>query len=202
MRERQKNENFQEFIQHIGKKKLRAMLTDFMKVPSYDDNSSFYTDWGNPREFTMGDMSAGECAGEIVSLVQFDMATAENMIFEAQLKLDDCEYALADDLAYRAMLQGAKALIKTEFLDISEDPDILVKEFRKRFYETKLFQDKYAGGKFAQYLFRRHAFPPTQYNLDHTRQLVEEAQLFIEASYACQDRITEKQAMLSSLNSS
>ena len=198
VRERQDHQNFQDFVRQIGKKELRSMLEDLMKLPSYEDNTSLFSDWGNPREFTIGDMGTGECAGEVVSLIQFDLAAAERLVFEAQLKLDDGDYSLADDLAYRAMLQGARALVKTEFLDIPNEPDTVVGEFRKRFYDTHFFHDKYAGGKFAQYLFHRHESPSTEQTHDRARQIVEEAQLFIEASHACQDRIAERRAAAAS----
>ena len=194
LKERKRGDSFQDFVRHIGKKELRDSIEDLMTVPPYEQDSSFYSDWGDPREFTMGDMAAGECAGEVVSLVEFDMAAAERLVFEAQLQWDDEDYSKADELAYNAMLQGAKALIKTEFLDVSDDPDTLVKEFRERFFDTKLFRDKYAGGKFAQYLFRRHQSPPSKANSDGARQLVEEAQLFIEAAHACWDRVADRQA--------
>ena len=194
LKERKNGESFQDFVRHIGKKELRDSIEDLMTVPPYEQDPSYYTDWGDPREFTIGDMAAGECAGEVVSLVQFDMAAAERLVFEAQLQLDDEDYSKADELAYNAMLQGAKALIKTEFLDVSDDPDTLVKEFRERFYATKLFRDKYAGGKFAQYLFRRHQSPPSKANSDNARQLVEEAQLFIEAAHACWERVADRRA--------
>ena len=194
LKDRKSGDSFQDFVRHIGKKALRDSIEDLMTVPPYEQDPSFYSDWGDPREFTMGDMAAGECAGEVVSLVQFDMAAAERLVFEAQLQLDDEDHSKADELAYNAMLQGAKALIKTEFLDVSDDPDTLVKEFRERFYDTKLFRDKYAGGKFAQYLFRRHQSPPSKINSDDARQLVEEAQLFIEAAHACWERVAARQA--------
>ncbi len=199
LKERKSGDSFQDFVRDIGKKELRDSIEDLMTVPPYEQDPSFYSDWGDPREFTMGDMAAGECAGEVVSLVEFDMAAAERLVFEAQLQWDDEDYSKADELAYNAMLQGAKALIKTEFLDVSDDPDTLVKEFRERFFDTKLFRDKYAGGKFAQYLFRRHQSPPSKANSDGARQLVEEAQLFIEAAHACWERVADRQASDSSL---
>ncbi len=185
-------ETFQDFVQRLGKKEFREMLEDLMKVPGYEEDPSLYTDWGDPRQFTIGDMGTGECAGEVISLVQFDMAASERIVFEAQLKLDDGDYSKADELAYQAMLQAAKALIKIDVLDISDDPDTLVNEFCRRYYETKLFHDKYAGGKFAQYLFRRHKSPLLEPTREAARQLVEEAQLFIEAAHSCQDRIAER----------
>ena len=197
--ERQGAENFQDFVRRVGKKELRGMAEDFMKVPPYEEDPSYYSDWGDPREFSIGDMAAGECAGEVVSLIEFDLAAAERMVFEAQLQLDEANFTQADELSYRAMLQGAKGLIKTEYLDVPDNPETLVQEFKKRFYETGLFHDKYAGGKFAHYLFRRHESGDGEHSPDQARRMVEEAQLFIEATHACRDRIAEIRAAQASL---
>ena len=167
-------------------------MEPFMEVPSYESDPSYYSDWGDPREFTIGDLGMGECAGEVVSTVDFDLADAERLVFESQLKLDDNEYAEADSLAYRAMLQAAIALVRTEFQDVSDHPNTIVNEFRTRFYDTNLLGDRYAGNKFAQYLFRRHDSPQTEHTRDSAHRIVEEAQLFIEAVYACHDSITER----------
>jgi sulfite reductase (ferredoxin) len=192
VRERKGTEIFQEFIKRIGKQECRAMIEPFMEVPAYERDRSFYSDWGNPREFTIGDMGMGECAGEVISVTQFDLADAERLVFEAQLQLEDETYAQADALAYRAMLQAAMSLVKTQFLDVRDYPDSIVAEFRKRFYDTGILGDRYAGNKFAEYLFRRHDAPPESHTRDHAHRIVEEAQLFIEAAYACHDSLTER----------
>ena len=134
-------------------------------------------------------MGVGECAGEVVSLIEFDLAAAEELVFEAQVHLDEKEYGAADEKAYAAMLQAAKGLVKTQFLDIPDDPGEIVREFRTRFYDTELFFDKYAGGKFAQYLFRRQEEGPSAGDRGATRQSIEEANLFVEAARSCQMRL-------------
>ena len=134
-------------------------------------------------------MGVGECAGEVVSLTDFDLAAAEAEIFEAQIKLEENVPTAANQLAYNAMLLAAKGLVKSEFIDISDDPDSIVEEFRARFFDTEVFFDKYARGKFAMYLFRRHATGPRD-TTEAAHQLIEEAQLFIEASHACNARLT------------
>jgi len=57
-------------------------------APSFEENPDLYRDWGNPREFTMLDRGIGECAGEVISASQFDLADAEREVFEAQLELE------------------------------------------------------------------------------------------------------------------
>ena len=66
-------------------------------------------------------------------------------------------------------------------------------EFRKRFYDTELFFDRFAKDKFANYLFRAHGLEleakQETYTVDLARERIEEAQLFIEAAYSCQGKM-------------
>ncbi len=196
VRERESGESFQSFIKRIGKRELARMLEDLTQVPMFEADPSFYSDWGDPRVYTIGDMGTGECAGEVISVAQFEMAAAERLVFEGQLSLDDGDFARADAHAYDAMLQAALSLVKAEFMDVPAEPDTIVREFRTRFYDTNLLGDRYAGSKFAQYLFRRHETPPQDLTHDHAHRIVEEAQLFIEAAHAGHDIITERRSKL------
>ena len=76
---------------------------------------TLYTDWGDSREFTIGDMGVGECAGEIVSHAEFGLAAAERQVFEAQVFLDENPYQKAGETAYASMLQAAKTLVEEQF---------------------------------------------------------------------------------------
>jgi len=187
--ERLPEERFQAFIKRIGKAKIRSLLEDLTHVPAYTTDRTYYADWGDPREYTIGDMGVGECAGEVVSLTQFGLAASERQVFEAQLYLDDGAYARAGQMAYNAMLQAAKALIQTANIDITDEPDQIVAEFRQRFYDTELFHDPFAGPKFAQYLFHTHEEGLSDASPAVVHRRIEEAQLFIEAAYACYNRL-------------
>lgn len=191
--ERVGTESFQDFIKRVGKKTARAKLEPMMAVPSHDVDTSFYVDWSDAREFTIGDMGVGECAGEIVSQIEFDLSNAEREVFEAQLALDDDNVEQADQRAFNAMLIAARGLVKKQWQDVPEESAVVVSEFRTRFYDTELFFDKFAKGKFAQYLFARHeedGDAGRRMDMDVARTLIEEAQLFIEAAHACDARMT------------
>jgi sulfite reductase (ferredoxin) len=182
-------ECFQEFIKRLGKKELRDMIEPLMRVPDYTERPDYFTDWGDPREFTIGDMGIGECAGEVVSVFSMEISKAESENFDAQVELDEGDFAAAERMAYRAMLMAAQALVRTRFQDLSDNPDQIVAEFKKRFFDTEIFFDKYMKGQFAQYLLLRHQGPPARLDRDAAHQRVEEAQLFIDAAHACEARI-------------
>ncbi|MEJ2009128.1 MAG: nitrite/sulfite reductase, partial [Acidobacteriota bacterium] len=186
--DRQNGESFNAFVKRIGKAEIKKLLEDLTQPPTDQRDRSFFRDWGDPREYTLGDMGVGECAGEVVSTLDFDLAAAERQLFEAQVAWEGGEAERAGKTAYQSMLGAAKALVKNEFPIVSDDPDQIVAEFRKRFYDTQKFFDTYAGGKFAQYLFAAHEKAGVPYTPDSSRYLIDEAGLFIEASHNYSNR--------------
>ncbi len=185
---RQNGESFQEFVKRIGKAEVKKMLEDLTRPPADQKDRSFFRDWGDPREYTLGDMGVGECAGEVVSTTDFDLAAAERQLFEAQLAWENGEVEQAGKTAYHSMLRAAKALISTESPGAPNDADKIIQQFRTRFYDTQKFFDPYAGGKFAQYLFAAHQNAGVPHTADSARYLIEEARLFIDASHNYSNR--------------
>ena len=154
--ERQPGEVFQAFIRRIGKAECRKMIDDLGVLPPHDQDPSLYTDWHDPREYTLGDLGVGECAGEIVTPLEFQLTACEREAFEAQLALENGNIESATKLAYQAMLNGAKALLAWRRVFFLPAPDSIVDAFRREFFDTELFFDPFAGGRFAQFLFRAH----------------------------------------------
>lgn len=187
-RDRQPGETFTAFVNRIGKKTIRAMVEETQAIPSHEQDPSFYSDWADPREYTIDDMGEGECAGEIVPFVQFGLSAAEREIFEAQILLDEGAAQAAALRAYSAMLQAAKALARERNPNIGTDAGEIVAEFRKHLYDTQLFFDPYAGGKFAHYFFRIHDEGAKADSKDAAHQVIEEAQLFVDAAHQCYTR--------------
>jgi len=163
-------------------------------VPAYELDASLFSDWGDPREFTMGDLGIGECAGEVISRTDLELSIAESLSFESQLALEDGDLARADEKSYQALIAGARAMVALELPILPREDDDVVREFQERFYDTKVFFDRFAQGKFARPLFARHESGPVA-GADAARELVEEAQLFIDAAHACQIRVAEARSL-------
>lgn len=182
-------ESFLDWTGRTGRKGLAAIIEDLKQIPDYEQDQALFSDWGNPREFSIGDIGIGECAGEVISSTDLELSFAESIAFEAQVALEDGDVARADERAYRSMVTAARALVRTELPDVPEEDDVIVREFDARFVETGRFQDRFAHGKFARPLLDRHAGGGTSQTEEHARTFVEEAQLFIDAAHQCQIRM-------------
>jgi sulfite reductase (ferredoxin) len=195
--ERQPGEPFRRFIERIGKAECKKMIDEMSTVPRHEDDASFYTDWADAREYTTGDLGVGECAGEVVAPIDFQLTACEREAFEAQLHLEAGRVDEAAKLAYESMLHAAVALLKLQLVVVPEDPDLIVAEFQKHFYDTQLFFDTFTGGKFAQYFFQAHERRGQTYNAESAHYLIEEAQLFIEMAHTCYARMLAQPAAVS-----
>ncbi|MBC7925401.1 MAG: nitrite/sulfite reductase [Bryobacteraceae bacterium] len=183
--ERSGDETFQSFIKRIGKAECKKMLDDLTVVPPHEVDGSFYQDWGDAREYSVGDLGQGECAGEIVTPTEFALTGCEREVFEAQLKLESGAVGEGAALAYDSMMHGALALVRYRVPGFPEQRDAIESKFRELFYDTQIFFDPFAGGKFAQYYFSAHEKVSATYDSEFAHQLVEEAQLFLEACHSC-----------------
>jgi sulfite reductase (ferredoxin) len=183
--ERRRGETFQAYIARIGKAECRRTIEDLMEIPLHDADSSFYSDWGDPREFTIGDLGNGECAGAVVPQVEFQLAACEREAFEAQLKLEHGEIETAARLAYESMLHGAAALLRHKDVRVNGSADGIVQTFRTELVDTRLFWDRFRGGALSNYFFKAHENAGSVHTEEAAHQLIEEGQLFIEACHAC-----------------
>ena len=191
LKERQQDERFPKFVKRIGKAKIRAVLDDLTQnAPQHEDQPTFYSDWSDPRMYSIGDIGKGECAGEVVTQFEFQMTAAERMVFEAQVLLDDGNAQEAGTTAYKAMIKSAKALVQLQYDDVTEeDPDEVVDEFKERYCDNELFYDQYAGPKFANFLFAAHEAAGKSFDEESAHVQIEEAQLFIEAVHSCYNKV-------------
>jgi sulfite reductase (ferredoxin) len=190
LRTREKGERFFEYVKRVGKGPIRQLLDGLAEeLPTHDADPGFYSDWADPRQYSTGDIGRGECAGEVVSAFEFAMAAADRMVFGAQLYLDAGNAQQGGKEAYLAMLKAAKALVQLQYDDVTDDAEEVISEFRDRYYDTELFFDPYAGGKFAHFLFAAHENNGASFTPESAHHTIQEAQLFIEAVHSCYNRM-------------
>ncbi|NOY92174.1 MAG: nitrite/sulfite reductase [Deltaproteobacteria bacterium] len=199
--ERQDDESLEAFVARVGKASIRKLLAPISRPPAYDVDPSYYRDFGDPREYSLGDIGIGECAGELVPAVEFALSTAEQKLWSAHDELETGASEKAAEGAYRAMLLAAAGLVRHLGGQLRDDPDEVVAAFREQVFEPGHFHDPFAKGKFGRYLFALHEQRAQLRSDGETAQRVlDEARLFLEAAYACTERLLEASQPASEIN--
>ena len=179
-----------------ARRRCKQMFDEFTTVPAHGEDASYYSDWGDPREFTTGDMGTGECAGEVVSLIEFDLADAEREVFEAQFLLEEGDIRSRPIARLpRRCCMAAKALVKTQLTDVGDDPTQ-----HRRGVPPPLRRSRTVRQGVRQRQVRALPVPPPRgegrraATAESAHQLIEEASLFVEAGHACQLRLAQLKA--------
>jgi sulfite reductase (ferredoxin) len=184
VKDRNKDEKFQHFMQRIGKVAVKELLADLMVIPSHDAEPGLFTDWGDVREYTIADIGKGECAGEVVTPSEFSLTASEGKVFEAQVKLDEKDLSAATGLAYESMIFAAEGVVRTRDREWVGKPEDTVAQFRKQFFDTGEFVKHVNNTQFAAYLFKAAENRLENPKPDEAHRRVEEAQLFLEAAHS------------------
>jgi sulfite reductase (ferredoxin) len=181
--EKQDGETFAQFTHRVGKSRLKEALSEFDHLPEYEENPDYYRDNRQPWDYFMA-TGVGECAGEVVSHVEFLLEDADRLAFAASLHLEAGKLEDAAAMAFQAMKSAADGLLSTRGLLLSDNYDT-VAEFRKHFGETGDFI-----AMCAEYFFRASEEGFRNLSEEQTHQRVEEATLFIEEAHGVYSRMS------------
>ena len=123
---RKDGESLPAFIDRTGKIALKGELIPYTILPAYQDDPKFYFDWEGDEKFSVEDLGPGECAGGALEMIDNRILEAEQELYQARILAEKHQYAIAINLAYRAVVSGAKAILVTEGIDPNTDADTLM----------------------------------------------------------------------------
>ena len=184
--ERHEDESFTDYIARLGKVEIKAILREYDKIPSFEEDPSYYIDTGDTKEFQLK-TGVGECAGALVELVSFILEEADRLIYEAGIDLERDQYVNSAEHAYEAMIKAADALLTTEGQQ-HIDNETTVREFRSRFFEPGIV---FPG--FGAHIFKATEEDASTFDRELTHRRVEEATLFVEEAHNVYGRMRIRQ---------
>ena len=172
-REKKEGELLADVVARLGKARVKEELREFSLLPTYEEAPQFYQDIRQPWIYEKS-VGVGECAGAVVDQAEFMLEDADRLNFEATLALDEGRHEEAARKTFEASKKAADGILSTRGLLLSDNYDT-VAEFRKHFYETKVF-----WAPFAENFFRAADKGIDGLTPEQARRRVEETTLFIE----------------------
>ena len=116
--ERLAAEEFNSFVTRVGEKRLRELLEPLRSVPSFEEDRSFYQDYGHENErFAVRQGIKGECAGSTVAESVPSIDHAGEWLAQAAAFIYHKEYEQAMLTAYEAAAAAARVLLYQRLVD-------------------------------------------------------------------------------------
>ncbi|MBI1976632.1 MAG: nitrite/sulfite reductase [Candidatus Omnitrophica bacterium] len=121
--ERKGGETFTDFVQRIGKERVKQELSEFTAIAGFDSNPDDYNDWGQKEQFVLH-QGVGECAGvEMQATSKF--SEAENLLLQSEnlFRFDQFTDTIARSI--QAIVSMVNVLVRDEGLDPKSEQESL-----------------------------------------------------------------------------
>lgn len=110
-----------------AKADIKDIVLKYSEAPAFEEDKSYYFDWGSDKQFSLAERKAGECSAGFFDLLEMDL----NSIKKSQT---------AKDLVFFS----SRALLITRGVD-AKNEDEAYEAFLKHFIETGLIDPRFKG---------------------------------------------------------
>jgi sulfite reductase (ferredoxin) len=116
--ERQPGEDFGSCAERLGEDRIKGVLEPLRAVPSFEDDPSYYQDWGHANEkFAVRQGVKGECAGTTVAEKIPSVADAQEALAQAEAYFSHEEFEAALAAGYEAAAAAARVPLYRRLVD-------------------------------------------------------------------------------------
>jgi sulfite reductase (ferredoxin) len=120
------NHNTYDYVCTAGKELMKQLLEKYASIPPYEEDNSYYTDYGKTDDFSLQGLTQGECGSGVIDMIESDLHSAQDHLVQAREK----GFALTD--VRRALLFSCRALLVVMGVDPKDDRqtiDVFIEKF-------------------------------------------------------------------------
>ena len=108
---------------------LNNLIKKYSYVPPYEEDRSYYIDFGKQEDFSLSGLSQGECGAGVIDMIESDLETAKQSLVKAEENNFDLEQ-IKDALVY-----SARALLVVRGVDPKNEKEA-ISAFVEKFVNT------------------------------------------------------------------
>lgn len=129
--------SYQAYLDAEGYEKIKTVAAPLTEVPSYEEDSSWYRDWGSDTDFSLEGRGTGECAAGLFDLIELDLLKVR-----AARKMITDNKGSRGDFLNEILFYSARALLITQTGEVAQDDQVGML-FKKLFVEKGLVAAEY-----------------------------------------------------------
>jgi len=137
----QNSSNIQSSILQIaGSTLLNNLIKKYSYVPPYEEDRSFYIDFGKEEEFSLYGLSQGECGAGVLDMINSDLDSAKQALVKAKENNFDI------DEIKNAIVYSARAFLVVKGVDPKDEIEC-IEEFLEKFIISGIVDHKFINVK-------------------------------------------------------
>jgi len=131
---------FREYIARADKKDLVQLLENYKEVPSFEEDKSYYYDWGAESVFSLAERRAGECSAGIFDLIEVDLGKINAT--RQRLSAAGVEKEQKERLLHELVFYSSRMLLITRGVEPKNEEEAYA-AFTEHFIATGLVESSY-----------------------------------------------------------
>lgn len=135
--EKEEYDNYYDYLEKEGNDLISSLCEQMKEVPSFEEDQSYYTDFGAKHPLRLDDMGTAECSAGM-----FDMINVDKKEIETIKKEIESNQATNAEKLYKMLFHSARMLLVTRGLDAKNDEEVFAL-FSKHFITTELISPRY-----------------------------------------------------------
>lgn len=123
------NEDVYQYVSKEGKDFMKELIKRYSFVPPYEEDKSYYIDFGRSEEFSLDGLSPGECGAGVIDMIESDLESARHSLANAK------EKDFYSDEIKNALIHSARALLVVKGVDPRNEQETIF-AFIDKFVKT------------------------------------------------------------------
>ena len=139
LKKKVKYASFADYIDDCGEADISAICDKYRDIPDFDDDRSYYFDWGAKEVFSVVGMGMGECSAGLFDLIDVDRDLIKKQREEIKSLLDSSKI---NEALYKITLSASRMLLITRGIEAQSDLEVF-NAFGKHFIEAGLVDGRF-----------------------------------------------------------
>jgi sulfite reductase (ferredoxin) len=132
--------SFASYLESDGKGFIESILKNRGEIPSFEEDTSYYRDWGDTEIFSLAGKGTGECSAGLFDLIEIDLSKLRQI--RESLLNGTVDEEKSGESYHDLLIVSARMLLITRGVEGTSDVDVLEK-FRDHFINGNLIDSRF-----------------------------------------------------------
>jgi sulfite reductase (ferredoxin) len=120
------NQKAYHYVTTQGKRFVKELIEKYAYVPPYEEDKSYYIDFGKIEDFSLKGLTQGECGAGVIDMIESDLESAKQYLVKAREKDFDLNEIR------NALIFSSRALLVVKGVDPKDEAETIL-SFKEKF---------------------------------------------------------------------